>query len=225
MRAWIALLLLGCGAAQPAPADTGPSPECVAARERAGAAWTRVAELAEPPATSATPIDDALDALRAHVDALRASPPEQVGGEEAMALSGQVMDALDALDEVPREQRDDADDAAEAILTDRTVAGSIRASRQAANALEAALEASDPEMATSRVAAGRIAQLRRRATATAEAYADDARLGDRRAQRAEALPIPEGIDALEEARVEAGEAGTATREACGFHRSLAVPSL
>jgi len=225
MRAWIALLLLGCGAAQSPAAESGPSPECVSARGRASAAWTRVAELAEPPAASETPIDGALDALRAHVEALRAAPPEEVNGQAAMALSGQVMDALDALDDVPREARDQADDAAEAILTDRTVAGSIRASRQAANALADALEASDPDAAAARVTARRVERVRRRATATATAYTEDARRGDRRAQRTEALPIPEGFDALSEARSEAGEAAAATREACGFHRSLAVPSI
>jgi len=225
MRPWIALLLLGCGAAQAPAQDPGPSAECVAARDRSASAWTRVAELAEPPPASETPIDSALAALRAHVDALRASPPEEVDGEAAMALSGQVMDALDAIEGVPREQRHRADDAAEAILTDRSVAGSFRAARHAANTLEAALEAADPAAAAARIRADRLATLRRRATATAESYAEDAQLGDRRAQRSEALPVPEGLDALDEALADAGEAGRATREACGFHRSIAVPSI
>ena len=223
---WV-LLLLGCGAAS---SGAAASPDCEPARERAGAAWSRVAELAEPDADAEeadaeTPIDGATARLGAHLAALRESPAE-VDGETAMEISGAVMDALDALGpDVPSTLSARVDAAAEALLTDRDAAGSQRAARDAITGLEAALAAARPEDSAGRESARAVAILARRAHDAATGYAEDVRIGDRRADRAEAASVPDSDAELSLARADAVDASRAAREACGFARTLSAPSL
>ncbi len=224
MRPAIALLLAACGAAPRSPA---PDPSaCDAAARDARSAWTLLAERLAPadPEGVTTPIDDAVAQLGAHVAAVHERAPVEIEGPAAMALSGAVMDAIDALGAaVPEPERARADDAAEALLTDRTAAGSVRAARAAVAALEAALAATDPERASAREAALGHEQLRRRAQSAGHGYEDSPRAGDRGAARAEALDAALPAEA-ERARAEAIEASRRAREACGFSRELAVPS-
>ncbi|MCB9595585.1 MAG: hypothetical protein H6719_22885 [Sandaracinaceae bacterium] len=225
MRVALVIFLLGCGAA--APAADASSSACEASRAEAQRTWSALAEeLARPaPERAASPIDGAVEQLGAHVAAVREHPPEEVDGQTALAVSGAVMDAIDALTgDVPAPLRARVDDAAEALLTDRTPGGSVRAAREAAAALEAALRATDPVGAEARAGASARESLRRRAQSAADGYGDDPRAGDRSAARAERVEVslePPGL-ALREAAVEASRQA---RVDCRFSRGLAVPSM
>lgn len=180
-------------------------------------------ERAEP-----TALERAIERLERHAASLRRAP-EEVAGEVALELSGVVMDAIDEVaSAIPRRVRDRAETAAEALLTDRGAEDSIRAARAAALALEAVIEHLAPEVTAAMSMRRAVARFRARAESAAEGYADDARRGDRRADRAEAAPLSDvaGVDeTILAARAEAIRASASTRMACGFARTLSVPSI
>ena len=211
-----------CGA--PASVQTGPDPACEGARSDAAAAWARVAARAEvaaaPPEHAASAAESALDRLNDHLSALRESPRE-VEGDEAMALSSSVMDGIDEVSgELSARVRERADDAAEALLTDRSEQGAVRAAEGAIVALEAVLEEARPGSREERRARAAARELARRAGRAAEAYERSVPEGDRAADRAEVSPA---VEPLGELRDEARDASRAARAACGVDRVLAVP--
>lgn len=220
----LALLLAGCGATASGPA--APSDACVAATRDARGAWAMLADvlgMEAPPA--ATAIDPVLVRLSEHVRAVRERPPDEIEAPTAMALSSAVMDAIDALPSgVPEGLRARADFAAEALLSDRTPGGSVRAARDAASALEAAFAAVDPEGAAARSGAQGRVRLQRRAQSAANGYEESPRAGDQRAARAEHLEVPLTEDAAR-TRAAAVDASRQARAACGFARGLTVPSI
>jgi len=228
MRSFAAILLLGCGAAS--PSAVADSPECALARSGAGDAWAHLAELTSVPATAEavgpSSFDAAMERLQTHVADLRERPRE-VDGETAMAVSGVVMDAFDSFgSELPASVRNRGDNAAEALLTDRSAGGSVRAALAAAEALEEALAAADPEAAAGRAEGQGLERLRRRAQSAADGYGESARAGDQRAAHAEAGAVPETLgDEPRQARAAAIDASAEARDTCGFSRSLMVPSL
>ncbi|MBX3269213.1 MAG: hypothetical protein KF729_03075 [Sandaracinaceae bacterium] len=220
-RAWLAVVVAACGA-PPAPRAGGPS-GCAPAVAEARGAWTALAaNLATEAAPSApTPIDDALARLGAHVADLRQRAPETVEPEARMAVSGAVMDALDALGALDDATRARVDDAAEALLADPSPVGSVRAAREASSALRDALEASDRSAFDARRERASAERLRRAAQGAAAGYDEGVAVGDRRAARAEAVPVPREARPAHEA---AAAASRRAREACGVSRALAVPS-
>lgn len=221
---WLCLVLAGCGAA--APALDRPSDACVSATRDARGAWAMLADvIGMEDAPAASPIDPVLIRLAEHVQAVREHPPDEIEARAAMALSSAVMDAIDALPPgVPDPLRARADFAAEALLSDRTPGGSVRAARDAADALEAAFAAVDPEGAAARSGAQGRARLGRRAQSAADGYEESPTAGDRRAARAEDLEVELAGDA-HLTREAAIEASRRAREACDVPRTLTVPSI
>lgn len=221
------LLLVLSSAACGGPAtgaQTGPGPECEAARGEAATRWDAVATAAEaeaaPPDRDPLAAETALDRLQDHLAALREAPRE-VDGEEAMALSSAVMDGIDEVGaDLPTSVRERADDAAEALLTDRSEQGAVRATQGAILALESVLDEARPGSGEERRARDAARDLARRSRRAAEAYAAGVREGDRAADRAETAPVS---PAIRPARDAARDASAEARAACRIDRVLAVP--
>lgn len=213
--------LLGCGAAiEPDSVDPAV---CDRARADAQVAWARLAELTAPPTPPAesepSAVEVAIAGLQAHALSLEEDAPEAIDGEVALRLSGSVMDALDSLPDVPGATRERIDTAAEALLTDRTAAGSMQASRACISLLEGTRE---PPPAGA-LAPVDLAWLHESAASAATGYEESARVGDRHAQRSEARSF-EGLSAeMSDARAAAIGASGEARQACRVARSLAVP--
>ena len=217
---WFAgtLLLSGCGASA-TPADTGTA-ACERSRAEAERAWSRLADLTAPEPTTreepaSRPIDGVIERLRAHALSLREAPPEAVDGETALTLSGAVMDALDSLPDVSESARREVDDAAEALLTERTPGGSMRAASLAVQVLEAAV--SGP--ATTEID---LSQVGRGARNVAEGYAEGPGAGDRRARSVEAQNTEGWAPEVAGAHATAVAASQQTRRECGITRALLV---
>lgn len=232
MRASTSLLVLlaACGAAAPAPRDPAESAACESARADANAAWAAVAERAEqaaapPEDRSPTDAERVLDRLRAHLAALEAAPRE-VSGDEALALSGAVMDAIDAV-ELPAPLRNRADQAAEALLTDRSEQGALRAGRDAVEILEQVVQAVRPGSREQEALGRALSTLARRARSAADAYhAGDLPQADRQADRAEGVSLTEAApDEVRDGVTRATHASATVRSACGVVRRLAVPTI
>jgi hypothetical protein len=165
--------------------------------------------------------------LEEHVASLSETPRE-IGGDEAFALSSAMMDAVDAVGtQISAQLRDRADAAAEAILTDRGEQGALRAARDATEVLEQVLQAAHPGSLEERSQRRAMASLGRRAHAAADAYREDGpERGDLRADRSEAIALPEGSpEALRSARDHAVDASTTARRKCRIERRLSVPAL
>jgi hypothetical protein len=220
-----ALGCVACGGVMPA-ADRSTS-ACERAQSDAARAWAEAGDRAEeigregdtsPP----TPVAVALDRLHEHARSLEAEPRE-LGGDEALAISSVLMDAVDATHgELPNGLRERADDAAEALLTDRSEQGAGRATRGAITVLEEIVRAVDPVAATTRETRLTLADFATRARDAASAYAESAAAGDRSAEHAESLALP---PPAMEARDRAVELSSIVRSECGVARSVAAPSL
>lgn len=224
-------LLAACGGARPQATGPEDTAACRSACERAAEAWAAVATSAEAAAhpTGETPLaaEQALDRLEEHVASLSATPRE-VDGDEAFALSSAMMDAVDAVGtQISAQLRDRADAAAEAILTDRGEQGALRAARDATEVLEQVLQAAHPGSLEERSQRRAMASLGRRAQAAADAYREDGpERGDLRADRGEAIALPEGSpEVLRSTRERAEDASTAVRRECHIERRLSVPTL
>ena len=221
----------GCGGTAPPPATPATeSAACASASADATEAWSTLASQAEqaarPPEDAPPDAERALDRLEAHVEALRGAPRE-ISGDEALELSNAVMDAVDALHgQIPASLRDRADRAAEAILTDRSEQGSLRAAADAKEVLEQVLQTVRPGSIEARAERRSMATLSRRARATAEAYRDRGpQRGDLRADRSEAIALPGSApDALRQAHEHAIEVSSTVRRTCRIDRRLAVPA-
>ena len=222
-------LVAACGASAAPASDPSRATACDAARADAVAAWSAVAdrsdELVRPTGEEPLAAERALERIARHVAALE-SAPRELGGDEALALSGAVMDAIDAV-ELPASLRDRADDAAEALLTDRSEQGALRAGRDAEAILEQVVSAVRPGALEQRDVREALATLSRHARAAAEAYgAGDLASADARADRAEGAALPDDAPAaVRDARTHATGASRTVREACGIARRLTVPTL
>lgn len=222
-------LATACGASAAPPSDPSRSTACESARADAEAAWSAVAgnaeALARPEGGEPLAAERALERVAAHVAALE-SAPRELDGDEALALSGAVMDAIDAV-ELPGSLRDRADDAAEALLTDRSDQGALRAGRDAEAVLEQVVQALRPGALEGRALREALSSLARRARAAAEGYAaGELEQADARADRAEGAALSDAAPAeVRDARAHATDASRALREACGIARRLTVPTL
>ncbi len=222
----LALLLAACGGAHASPSDATDAQACDVARLDAERAWRDLAEGAQEAAARLAESDGpplrleaVAEQLRAHVAALEAEPRE-VPGEEAFALANGMMEGVDEvaadLDDGLRQR---ADDAAEAILTDRTAAGSRQASLDAAALIDEVVRQARPGRAAAQGHAG-VGELARRADDAAEAYARGVAEGDQAAARAEEAPAGDWV----EARQRAVDASAEARSRCGVDRTLVVPA-
>ncbi len=200
-------------ATPPTAGDDG----CAAARQEAASAWTQVAERATdalPADREATDADRALARLHAHLAELETSP-RALGGDEAMALSTVVMDAIDAQGSgLPAGLRDRADDAAEALLTDRSEQGAARAAQAAVLALQQVVEHERPGAGQARERRQTLEEIREHARRTAAAYREQPP-GDAEALAARAtLAGADGPATLRAAQAEAAEASAQVRQRC-----------
>lgn len=224
--------LAACGASAP-PASSHPDENaacreaCVAAADAWASVATEAEQASQPVGEAPLEAERVLDRLEEHIAALTREPRE-LDGEEAFTLSSAVMDAVDSVSaQIPARLRDRADAAAEAILTDRSEEGAVRAARDAAEVLEQVLQTVRPGSVEERSARRALASLGRRARATADAYrGEDAEHGDLRADRSEGVAIPsDAPETLVRAHTRAVEASTAARRECGVERRLSVPTL
>jgi len=211
------VLLCACGAASTGATDPSRL-DCGAARAQAQAAWADLAgdaERAATPEREPLAAERVLDRINAHVAALEAGPRE-VGGDEALALSSAVMDAIDAL-ALPSAIRDRADEAAEGLLTDRSEEGSLRAAREAAEAMSAVVEASQPGALEGREQRRALSALSGHARSAADAYGEgDVDEGDRHAGRAEAVALDDQAPSeVRDGLERASQASGGVRRACG----------
>lgn len=228
-RVWIcALVCASCGGT--APRAEAPSTDCQRACDDAAAAWNELADRADEaarPSESRPPIpaEDALARIREHASDLAESPRE-VTGEEAMALSGAVMDAVDAIQgELPFGLRERADDAAEALLVGRGERAASRAAEDAMIVLEEIIRTVDPGSAYvwGRALAGLAAQAREVATS----YGETAGAGDEQATAAERVALPDDAPvAFVQLRERAAGASAHVRDVCELterSRALRTP--
>ena len=220
----LALLLLGCGGTTPEAVEPDGD-ACLLARLEAQRAWEALARegevLSPPEAGPPIVLETVLRDLREHAQSLRASPDE-VDGQVAFTLADAMMGGIDEVaSDVSESLRSRADDAAEALLTDRSAAGSARATADAIAVIEQVVQEARPDRAAAATATWSTTELVRRASAAVEAYAEGPEPGDRAASRAEELPPVAG---LQSAQVAAAEASSAVRQTCGFRRALSVPS-
>lgn len=225
----LSFIVAACGASAAPASDPSRASACEGARADAATAWSAVAdrsdELVRPTGEEPLAAERALERMARHVAALE-SAPRELGGDEALALSGAVMDAIDAV-ELPASLRERADDAAEALLTDRSEQGALRAGRDAEAILEQVVSAVRPGALEQRAVREALSMLSRGARAAAEAYgAGELASADARADRAEGAALPDGAPAaVRDARTHATGASRSVREACGIARRLTVPTL
>src|SRR5690606_2176805 len=143
-----------------------------------------------------------------------------------LAVAGAVMDAMDEV-ELPGALRERADLAAEALLTDRSEQGALRAGRDAVAILEEIARAAHPGALELRASREALASISRRARSAAEAYAaGELAQADARADRAESIALADDAPAaVRDARTDAASASRTAREACGIARRLTAPAL
>lgn len=130
------LLFAACGASPPAEPSAGPPASAGAEAPPENGQPEDV-----PPENPESLASRVLVRLEAHIADLRAAPRE-LQGDEAFALSSAIMDAIDA-EPLSDALRLRADQAAEAILTDRSPEGAIRAAKQALEVLQEVVDAEE----------------------------------------------------------------------------------
>lgn len=222
----LGLWLGGCGASA-AVVESPSVAECEASRDHAGRLWGALADRSAAEAVpsgdgAALSLEATLERLETHLASLR-EQPHAVDGDEALALSSAIMDGMDAVsDGIPEALRERADHAAEALLTDRG-AGSIQATEGAIAVVEQVVASVRPEAVPARARRRALTEVSRRARAASLAYEDDVAAGDRRADRAEAAPVPDDASGLRADRDAATRASAEARRACGVERTLSVP--